>query len=40
MKAAPGKTDNSNDDENYANESSWFHNRDATTVAGRQSIAE
>lgn len=40
MQAAPGKTDNANDDENDADDSSWFHNVDATKAGGRQSIAE
>lgn len=40
MNAAPGKTDDANDDENDANESSWFHVGDATAGAARQSIAE
>jgi hypothetical protein len=40
MNAAPGKTDNANDNENDADNSSWFHSADATAVAARQSIEE
>ena len=36
--AAIGESDNANDDENDADYSSRFHNANATTVAGRQSI--
>jgi hypothetical protein len=40
MQASPGKADDADDDENDADNSSRFHNRDATAVVGRQSIAE
>ena len=40
MNATPGKTDNANDDENDADNSSRFHTANTTKVAGRRSIAE
>jgi hypothetical protein len=40
MQAAPGKTHDTDDDENDSDNSSWFHNVDATKAGGRQSIAE
>jgi len=32
--AAIGEADNANDDENYADDASWFHARDATAADG------
>ncbi len=40
MQAAPGETDNADDDENDADDSSWFHVSDTTATAGLQSIGE
>ncbi len=37
-KAAPGKADNANHDQNDADNSSRFHNADAIAADGRQSI--
>ena len=33
--ATPGKTDDTNGDENDADDYRWFHDVDATAVAGR-----
>ena len=40
VQTAPGKANNANDDENNADDSSWFHDADVTKAGGRQSIAE
>jgi hypothetical protein len=38
VQTSPGEADDADDDEKNADDSSWFHARDATAAAGRRSI--